>query len=372
MNTFARSLRLAASSALVWGCLGSLPTTAADRKLEGEKIKFSSPASTSLMRPVTEREFDQRGLSLPEARSSEPANNLPTGLGMSVSGQEQVNRAQAIQQLLELGGAMNGTSLWEGESSASDDPLRPKGAETRLSIDDLFERPSSSSRDRGRSEEDLSLRLDSGLDGTSSRRNDPGRRGDLDASSMDGLGDGRAQGRLTDDPRERSFLPGFDSTIGFSGSRRGGRSDNFLGLGTATGAAWTKAREDDERRARTERMDSFRRLLGSSGSSGSGLTDLLGSGPGRSGAGSVTAPSGPGAGRSGSMELSPTVSSVGAEPQAVNRNLPTTARPAQLDLTIGQNRNLTRRQLEDLAPPPPPPLELLRQKHDTRLPVRPF
>lgn len=364
---------------LVLGCgvLGGhgMSAAGAERK-SGEKVEFSKPStSRPSVRPLTERDLDEQRFSF--QRRLDPAGDLPSGSAMPLSGPEQSTRAQALRALVELSSAMNSDGLWENEmgDEASQEP-----GDTRLSIDDLFDRRMSSTDEAGR-RRDNGGEFDRSQDDFRSRREgldeDGGRR------ETDGPADRNSSrnGANREDTRNEPFVP----TLSLGSTRsdwslpsdrsRGG--DNFLSPDRRTGS-WLldRNRLDDERRGREERMESFRKLLNSP-SGGGGVADFLGrNGLGAVGGGTVVGLPGtsiPDARRGPAVG----VPAIGApapasDPLGSSRNLALPARSVELDLSVGQNRP---RSLGDLSPLPttaPRPMELFRQKHDARMPGRVF
>ena len=296
---------------LIFLCGANLTAMAALRP-DGDKIEFSPPREKLKVAPLTGTDAEGPMFNFKRRDPGGSVSDVPSAVALPAP--DQVNRMRALQELVDQ------RSAWTRPENLDEMNLEANsqkaGAESELTIDDLFERQTGR-MDRGlqRQGENDSMSLDRGLD----------RQDGLDSASRDRRGlnnrDPRDRGQERDSRRDASgrsdssidmsLAPGEIRSEGTDASRkrgdgmgptmepgqreRRGGSDGlseFGALGPRPGG-FLKDSSRGEGTGPGDRLDSLRRVLGASapsilGASGTkaGMSDGVG---GAGGAGEVGA-----------------------------------------------------------------------------------
>lgn len=379
------SPRLIRWASLGVALLATLPAGAADKNRQREKVEFTRPAVVDPTRPSTEEE-ETRGNRFRLERRESINEGAAAAAGSALPAPEQVNRSRALQEMLDRQRALiSGAGV---NPQQPDDPAAiAEIADERLTIEEMFSREERARAGRGqRLGDDPSAGL-----GREGRDPDNREFGDRAARLRERLaneregngrrGDGTFDSRDGRSSSESSFLPGVDSRFNAStdplgGGRSGRVNDLNLGGSSIRRSQSSSLRENDDTRGRLERMESFRKLIGTSTDttlrSGVGYNaDPVGrlSGvPGASGAGA------PGAGTPRSLGEAlggrPGPVTAPLDPLAASRTLALPSRSSGLDLPTARGSG----GVADLRldAPPPRAIDMFRQKHDARIPSRDF
>ncbi|MBL9139417.1 MAG: hypothetical protein JNK85_26345 [Verrucomicrobiales bacterium] len=336
---------------------------------QGEKIEFTTPAESAPVKPLTERDLGERRFNF-QRRDLGPQNDIPAGAGLPAP--DQVNQTRALQELLERGALLQRNDGGE-DSLSGNDPLRPRGSETTLGIDDLFDR-----QDRGgfgsdkEDSERSSFRYD---DRSTLDRDDRDSRFRRDRDRDDGTDRDNFEGS---DEKDSGFLPSLNLRIGDSNvskrdNREGGR-DTFLDFNRTGPRNYLDDADRAAVKAQNQSMESFRRLFntGLPGTSRS-VNSVV-----RSGGAPVAGSANPadrlsgGANRSVSEVLGSRDAGVANAPEAIgaSRAMALPLRPVEVDLAV--TRNPIRPNDRTEPAPALKPMQLFQQKHDTRIPSRVF
>lgn len=336
---------------------------------QGEKIEFTTPAEAAPVKPLTERDLGERRFNF-QRRDLGPQNDIPAGAGLPAP--DQVNQTRALQELIERGALLRGDGSGD-DALTGDDPLRPRGSETAMGIDDLFER-----QDRNRSDydtedrESATFRYDDRspsdrTDRDSRIRRDADRDGSRDRDNLEG-----------NDDRDSSFLPSLNLRMGeANGSRRdnreGGR-DAFLDFNRTGPRNYLDDPDRAAAKAQSQSMESFRRLFntGLPNASRSVNATIRNGGPAVAGAPNPADRLNGGANGSISDALGSRDAGLASTPEAVgaSRALALPLRPVEVDLAV--TRNPIRPNDRTEPAPALKPMQLFQQKHDTRIPSRVF
>ncbi len=353
---------------LIAGLAAACAASGAERPSKGDKIEFSAPRESSVLRPESGADNREDRLNLDRRDSSSVSSQIPAG--MPLPAPDNVNRARLLMDLIErrngaLREDLSGGGVALDDSTLGDRPGKGSG------IDDLFERPNSRG---GRSRDDIRNR-DKKTDRTQDR--DRPAIGENDAEKVGGEpGEGRS-GPGMDRRGDGGFLPGLDSdSLMGLGAVRPDRSENFLDPGQ--GLSRNVNREDRESAAnarRLQRAEDWNRLLGRS--STADRLGLVGGKPGNNLG--VAGPVGPGAGAPGAPgaagtanpqwggAVAPTVDASGGEKRF---DLP--GRSSEVELGLGRNYGRTSLDQNSSTPAPPRAMEMFQKKHNVRLPTRDF
>lgn len=392
-----KSTRLRTCLILLFGGSGWLASGAL--RPEGDKIEFSPPREVLKVAPMTGTGLEGPDFNFKRRESGGSLSDVPAAIPLPAP--DRVNRMRALEEMIEK---RNAWARPEGSSSEFDVAidLMPEGSSTEMTIDDLYER-----RDRGLDRGENRFGDSEGFDGSSQR--DDG----FDRSSRDGMGlearDARSRAlnrdrdidrdlarsrdSQSDDPTSDRELNAVDSAsdrrgddrMGPTGDplardRRGGAGDGLFDFGSLVPNASGMLR-DPTRSAptREDRLDSLRRVLGTSASTvmgpagaksatsdilgGAGILGTMGAVPGANRTLSQTLDA-----RPGGNSVVPAVET----PSASERLTSAPNRPFGLDLTTGREGYGTRSERLTLAPPAPTPMEMFRRKHEARIPTRDF
>lgn len=366
---------------------------------EGDKIEFSPPREALKVPPMTGNDVEGPTFNFQRREPGSSVSDIPAAIPLPSP--DRVNRMRALEEMIEKRNAWARSEDVETGFDAEMD-LNPESATTDFTIDDLYER-----RDRGLERNDN--RLDrfgesDRLDGSGSRDNP------FDRNRRDGLGpDGRSRGLNRDKDSDRDIdrtTNAAEDDAGLSRDRdvgdptsarrredrmgptrdpmgretRGGARDGLFEFGSLVPKSNGLFRDADRSTpTREDRMDSLRRVFGSSSSA------ILG--PSATKVGSTDAPGGaglqgvlgttPGANRNLGQVLD---SRTGANPVVSAAENPTVAerwsgapnRPFGLDLTTGREGFGSRSERLTLTPPTSTPMEMFRRKHEARIPTRDF
>ncbi len=338
-----------------------------------DKIQFSPPREVSTARPTSAAEAREQLLKSQRQQGHSLASEMPAG--MALPAPEDVNRMRLLQSLIERR-REQGSGLDAGGANASlDESLRDDMA-AEMSIDDLFDRygMGRDARDRGTDNE---MRLERRREESRRRSDDPGRsRGEgWDAERADGEGSGDRDGLKSES--ESDFLPSMDARDrDFSRSLSGdaGRGpDSFLGSDATRAGAGALRDREDAARLRSERSQVIRRLIGGNRAVGAASGGAARGGAGMGVPGAAAVP-GPGRSLGEFMSARPTApASASPSPDAlggggVDRSFAMPGRPVELNLRSGGGF----RTGSEAITPTVRPMQILQQKHDSRIPVRPF
>lgn len=376
MNLLAPSSKLARLGCCCLALVASASASAADKKRD--KVEFTPPARIEQNKPTEDAE--RRSSRLNFERRESINEGAAAAVGTPLPAPDQVNRSRALQDLIDRQRSlMNGSSV---ASQAPEDPTTAaEAADQRLTLEEMFQREAHARSNRGMRGEDFPSGRGSEADNF-----DPGERvtrlrdrlnGDRDTNGLNGNGRGDNEQRSG---KRDAFLPGVDGrfvptgdplSIGHSNRGSDASSEGLTGR-----RSLSLSRDAEETRSRMERMDSFRKLLGTAGDSplraGIGYSaDPAGRGSGVSG---VTGAGTPGAGTPRSLgeafggRSGPVSAPI--DPLSASRGLALPIRSPGLELPTGRaggNALDTR-----LDPAPVRAIDLFRQKHDARIPSRDF
>jgi len=364
---------------------------------EGDKIEFSPLQEELKVPPLRGSDPERPEFNFKRRESGASVTDVPAAT-MALPSPDQVNRLKALQEMLDQ------RSSWANPDRGEDDldgsfSIRPKAADSDITIDDLFDRRSrlKGGVNRFEDRERMTLDRDRDRDGDMDRDRmgrDKRGRNDRDSLDRDRAFDNRLATDLENDPsglnRDSSDdeLNGTkrdrqDGALGrvdpISGERRSG-GDSFMGINSMIPGASSSLKDGiREAPTREDRLESLRRVLGSSattilgpaGTSRSGARDSI-TGQGLLG----TAGSVPGANRSLSETMDSrfgaTVPSTSLDdrPGVQRVTLPTSR---SFDFDGGPARSGFGGKNDRLqSAPPPTPMDLFRKKHDSRIPTRDF
>ena len=360
---------------------------------EGDKIEFSPLQEELKVPPLRGSDPERPEFNFKRRDSGASVTDVPAAT-LALPSPDQVNRLKALQEMIDQRGA------WANPNEDDDDldgslSLRPKAADSEITIDDLFDRRSRLKGGVNRFEDREKMTLDRDRDADRDRMGRDRRgRDDRDSLDRDRRFDNRLSTELENDPSElnrqtsENDLNGSkrdrqDGTSGrvdpISGERRSG-GDNFLGINSMIPGSVNSLKDGiREAPTREDRLESLRRVLGSSattilgpaGTSRSSARDSI-TGQGLLG----TAGSVPGANRSLSETMDSrfgaTVpgTSLDDRPGVQRVTLPTSR---SFDLDAGPARSGFGSKNDRLqGTPPPTPMDLFRKKHDSRIPTRDF
>jgi hypothetical protein len=351
-----------------WGALLACGTLLVPQAFAaGEKIEFSTPTEPAPVKPLTGSDLEARPFNF---QRSDLGDNTPSASISAITplpAPDQVNRARALQQWLER---RNGWARPEfgGEGDEMGSDLDPSASGTEVTIDDLFRHSTRGGEGRaGR---------DARYDSRNQRPADRTREGDRMADPGDVRSTSRMGGRGTDENAlGAGSQDGRAAAPDFLADGSAARPDRFLSLSGFLPQTTVSAPGADSLRARNERLESFRRLLGPTISAGG-----VPVGPGTVGMDGVRTvlPGGPPSGPTGARAVGDalgvrgaTAGASGGEADPAQRSLVGPVRPSELDLSIGRE-GVRASTMPSEAPAPLKPMELFQRKHDRRLPTRDF
>jgi hypothetical protein len=364
---------------------------------EGDKIEFSPPREELKVAPLTGTDLETRTFNFQRRDSGGSLSDVPSAVALPSP--DQVNRMRALQELVEQ------RSAWarpdDLDDLSVDTDFQKAGAESDLTIDDLFERQTGG-RDRGlqKQGENDAMSLERGRDredGMDSKgrdrrglnNRDPRDRGqdrdsrrDADGKS-DSLTDmslkpGELRSDATDTLRKRG--EGMGPTMDPGQRERRGTSDGLFEFGSLAPKSGSFLKDSTrEGTATADRLESLRRVLGTSAPSILGTSGMkAGAADGLGGAGVLgTMGATPGVNRnlsqsldsrSGANALVPTAEGPGSGERLTS--IPN--RPLGLDINTGREGFSSRSDRLQVAPVAPTPMEMFRKKHDSRIPSREF
>lgn len=385
------------ATAVVFDGLAAAPKAAPAPRPVGEKIEFTQPREPAPMKPMTGTDIQGRNFN--SARRDAPAEGIDLLASMPLPPPSDVNRLRLLQELVGRRSLADDSNpgLSDRVGMRLEDGMDADAGSTRISIEDLFD------RQRGRLGGDADERGDNRRSGTgrdergsdrgrererdgSGRRDSPEPPDSRDSTSSSESSSGTAKRGSAESGQSQRFLPDIqarekdfrdsllgnrrevDDTLGVSSERLSTR----FGLGTREG--------EDPTRAREERMEAFRRILGGGTTVDSWLSPATRSAMGdpKAGAGGVGVP---GASTGGARTLGAALEGrggpggMGGGPggeMAGDRTFSMPSRPLELNLGVGPAK---RGGLDSAVGSPAPalrPMELFQRKHDTRLPTRGF
>lgn len=355
-------MKTSPQSALAWMVVTGLlfPVTGVDA---GEKIEFTSPTkSAPFVKPLTEKDLGERTFNFQKGSSAESEMSAPLPLPSG----DQAARAKIFLELMERNGAYN--PYGEKDAGLSLNP--PEAEDPGFGIDGLFEQQESAPARRPDRRNDNDSPF--GLRRPDRESATPGNDSSNDiwsgGSSSDSNGDWTGTSGLFG-PSERRRDN--DSSVG---PRREPERTPSFGL---TEPAWLKramgngGEEQSESRSKDGRAD-FRRLLGTStqGKAATPDANLTGVTSPAFGAPPVD-PNMARAGAANSPAGLPTMLPPGSDPLAANRLAVSGRRPLDFGASaVGGGGSAGTARVGKT--PDPTPMELFRQKHDTKVPSRVF
>jgi hypothetical protein len=362
----------------------------------GDSIEFTQPRETTPVRPTTGGE--PPGARFNSSRRDTPADGADLVSSMPLPAPTDVNRLRLLQELLgrrsqseAFDAGVRGQTGMRFDDGRDMDSLSP-----RMSIDDLFERQrgrlGSDETESGDNRRSPGNREDRG--GRGERPSDREREFDTSADAESGSGSDNREGSgaaktanrgPAESARNQSFLP--DSRAGegeFRDSLLGNRRSVDDGLAGASEPMTTRfglglRDTEDPVRAREERMESFRRILGGGTTVDSWLSPGTRSvlGDAKAGPGGVGLPGGATSGArtlGAALDGRPGAGTAGAGPMvdgSPDRTFAVPARPVEMNLGVGRAASSGMDAGAAIAPAMRP-MELFQRKHDTRLPSRGF
>ncbi|MCC7376331.1 MAG: hypothetical protein IT581_16855 [Verrucomicrobiales bacterium] len=339
---------------------------------QGEKIEFTTPAESAPVKPLTERDLGERRFNF-QRRDLNPQNDIPTGSGLPAP--DQVNQSRALQELLERGAIIQRRENGEDGLSGKD-PLRPRGAETSMGIDDLFE-----SRDRSTATEPDSsgndsrgFRYDDRLGSDRDDRENRFRRG----RDRDSDGSPNRDNFDSKEDTDSGFLPSLNLRLGESSAskrdNREGRRDSFIDFNRSGPRNYLDDRDREAAKIQSQSMESFRRMFNTGLPGGNRSLNSAVRNGGVTGGGAPNPADRLTTGASGSVSdvLGSRDQGIGTTPEAIGatRAIAVPLRPVEVDLAVTRSLNKPNDHTE--TAPALRPMQMFQQKHDTRIPSRVF